>query len=77
MGRRNDVAAVQLANALCSRCACVDRSLDRADIAAHHNGNEAGADLLLADEMNVGRLDHGVGRFHGADQAAGFHHTEC
>ena len=69
------MAAVQLADALCCGSACIDSSLDCADIAANHNGDEAGADLRLADQMNVCCFDHGIGCFDGADQAAGFNHS--
>ena len=33
-----------------------------------HDGHEAGADLLLTDQMNVCCLDHGIGCFDSADQ---------
>ena len=36
---------------------------------------EAGADLLLTDQMNVCCLDHGIGCFDSADQAAGLDHA--
>ena len=49
------MGAVQLADALCGGSACVDSGLDSADIAADHDGHEAGADLLLTDQMNVCR----------------------
>ena len=55
--------------------ACVDSGLDSADIAADHDGHEAGADLLLADQMNISCLDHGIGCFDSADQAAGLDHA--
>ena len=77
MGRGDHMAAVKLADALCSGSACVDSSLDSAHVAADHNGDQTGADLLLADEMNVSRLYHGVGCFDGADEAAGLDHSQC
>ena len=71
------VTAVELADALCGGSACVNSGLDRADVAANHDGDQAGADLGLADEVDVCSLDHGVGSFNGADEAAGLNHTKC
>ena len=70
------MGAVQLADTLRSGGACVHSGLDGADIAADHNGHEAGADLLLADEMHIGCLDHRIGRFDSADQATSLDHTK-
>ena len=39
------------------------------------DGHEAGADLLLTDQMNVCCLDHGIGCFDSTDQAAGLDHA--
>ena len=69
--------AIQLAYTLSCRRACVDRRLDCTDIAADHHGHKTAADLLLADQMDVCRLDHGVGCFNGPDQASGLYHSEC
>ena len=41
------MGTVQLADALCGGSACVDSGLDSADIAADHDGHEAGADLIV------------------------------
>ena len=71
----DNVYAEQFANALRSSSTSVGRSLDSADIAADHDGHEAGADLLLTDQMNVCCLDHGIGCFDSADQAAGLDHA--
>ena len=70
------MGAVQLADALCGGGACIDSGLNSADIATDHDGHEAGADLLLADQMNISCLDHGIGCFDSADQAAGLNHTK-
>ena len=64
------------ADALCGGGACIDSGLNSADIATDHDGHEAGADLLLADQMNISCLDHGIGCFDSADQAAGLNHTK-
>ena len=41
----------------------VRSGLDRADIAAHHDADQPGADKLLAGQHHVGGFDHGVGSF--------------
>ena len=40
------------------------------------HGHVAGADVLLADEDDVGRLDHGVRGLDGADEALGLDHSQ-
>ena len=66
----------ELADLLGGRCACIRGGLDRADVAAHHDGDEAAADLLLADELDVRGLHHGVRGFDGGDKAARFDHSK-
>ena len=66
----------QLADAAGGRGAGVGGGLDRADVAADEHGDVAGADVFLADQDDVGGLDHGVGGLDRADEAAGFDHAE-
>ena len=54
----------------------VHRGLDRAHIAAHHDGDQAGADLLIAHQRNVGGLGHGIGRLDGGHETLGLDHTQ-
>jgi len=58
------------------RRACVGGGLHRADIAANHHRDVAGADVLFSDQRDVRRLDHRVGRFDRSDKPFGFHETE-
>ena len=76
MGPRNDVHRHQLSDAPRRRGTGVSGGLHRTDVAAHHHGDIAGADVLLADEHDVGRLHHGVCRFHRSDEPFGFDHPE-
>ena len=69
------MAAVQLADTLCGSCACVHSGLDSAHIATNHDGDQTGADLLLANETDICGLNHCVGGFDGADQTTGFDHA--
>ena len=48
---RDDVDGDELADLLGGCRARVRGGLDRADVAAHHDGDETAADLLLADEL--------------------------
>ena len=73
---RNHVDGDEFADAAGRGGTGVGRGLDRADVAAREHRDVAGADVLLADEHDVGGLDHRIGGFDGADQAAGFNHSE-
>ena len=66
----------QLADAARGGGAGVGRGLHRADVAAHQHGDVAGADVFLADQRDVGGLDHRVGGFDRADEAFGFDQPE-
>ena len=49
---------------------------DAADVPLDQGRDKAAADLDAACEINVGRLEHGVGRLDHADQARGFDHAQ-
>ncbi len=51
-------------------------AFDRADVAAGEHRHVSGADVLLPDEHDVRRFDHGVGGLDGADETTGFNHAE-
>ena len=68
--------ADQFADAPRGRGAGVGGGLHRADVAAHDRGDEPGVDFLPADEHDVRGLDHRVGGFDHADQAARLDHAE-
>lgn len=50
--------------------------LDRAHVAADHHSHQAAAHVLLADQGDVGRLDHGIGRLDGGHETLGLDHTQ-
>jgi len=70
------VNADELADAPGGRGTRIGRCLDRSHIASDDRGHEAGVDLLPADEDDIRRLDHRVGRFDHADQPARLDHSE-
>ena len=74
---RDDVHADEFADAAGGRSAGVGRGLHRADIAPDDGGDQAGIDLLPADEHDIGGLAHRVGGFDHADESACFDHPEC
>ena len=76
MRTRNDVHRHELADAARRGGAGVGRGLHGRDVAAHDGGHVAGADLLPADQRDLGGLDHGVGRLDHRDQPFGFDHPE-
>ena len=51
--------------------------LDRADVAAHHDGHKPAADGNLAGKHHICRFDHGVRRLNGGDKPLCFYHTQC
>ena len=53
VGSGNYVRSDNLAERACSCSACVNSSLNCADVATNHDGNQTGTDLFLADEGNV------------------------
>ena len=65
-----------LSDAFCGALAGFRRRLHRRDVAAHDGGDEPSADLLVADELDLGRLDHGVGGFDHADETFDFDHSK-
>ena len=54
----------------------IGRRLDRRDIATHDRGHEPGIDFLPPDKDDVRSLDHRVGGFNHADEAACFDEAE-
>ena len=76
MRARDDVHRHELADAPRRRGAGVGRGFHGRDVAAHDRGHVAGADLLPADQRDLGGLHHRVGRLDHRDQALGFDHPE-
>ena len=54
----------------------VGRRLDGADIAAHENGDIPSPDVFLADQHDIGSLDHRVSGLDGTDEAHGLYQSE-
>src|SRR6202012_4720984 len=52
------------------------RGPHRAHVPGHHDRDQAPADLLPADQPDVGRLDHGVSGFGRPDQPERFDHAQ-
>ena len=76
MRPRDHVDRDDLADALCRALARFGRRLDGRDIAAHHRGDVPATGLLVADELDLGRLDHRVGGFDHADETFDFDHSK-
>ena len=60
--------AIEIADSLCSCCACFNRSLNSTDVAAYHNGNKTGTDLFFAHKGNVCSFYHCISSFDCADE---------
>ena len=67
----------ELAHALGRGCTRVGGRLDGAHVPADHHGHQTAAHMDLADEGDVGGLDHGVGRLDGRDETLGLDHAQC
>lgn len=68
--------ADQFTNAAgCSRT-CIGRCFDCAHLSADHHSNVATADLFLADQVDPGCLDHGVGSFDSSHEATRLDHSQ-
>ena len=76
MRARDDVRADEFADALGGLGAGFHSRFDAADIAFDHDGDEAAADLDLANEGDVRCFDHGVAGFDAAHIAFGFYHAD-
>ena len=63
MRTRNYVHGNEFADAARGGCAGIRRGFYRAYVTAHHHRDVARADIFLADQDDVGGLDHGVGSF--------------
>src|SRR3569623_2740876 len=73
---RDHVDRDDLANALRGALAGLGRRLDGRDIATDDRGDVAAAGLLVADELDLGSLAHGVGRLAHADETYDFDHSK-
>ncbi|EZH78035.1 hypothetical protein AT59_22960 [Aeromonas hydrophila AD9] len=64
-------------DALCGFHAGVHRGFHGPYVAFHHGGDQARADVLIADQLDVGGFAHGIRRFNAGHQAFGFNQTQC
>ena len=53
----------------------IHRCFHRADVAFHHRGDQAGADVFIADKLDVGGFTHRIRRFNAGHQTFGFNQT--
>jgi hypothetical protein len=69
--------ADEFADATRSGCACIGGGFDSRDIAAHNRRHESRADLLVANERDIGGFDHRVRRLNHRHQTFRLNHSEC
>src|SRR5215207_1925774 len=74
---RDDVDADEFADTARGGGAGVGGGLDGGDVAADDGRDEARADLLVADQRDVGGLHHRVGRLDHRHQPLRLNHAEC
>ena len=66
----------QLADAAGCCGAGIGRRFHGTDVTAREDRHIPSADVLFADQDDVGGLDHGIGGLNGADEATRFNHAE-
>ena len=71
----DDQRGHHFANALGRFDAGIHRRFHRADIAFHHRGDEAGTDVFIADQFDVGGFTHRIRCFNAGHQTFGFNQT--
>ena len=75
MRTRDDQRGHHFADALRRFNAGIDCRFYRADVAFHHGGDQAGADVFIADKLDVGGFTHRIRRFNAGHQTFGFNQT--
>jgi hypothetical protein len=55
----------------------VNRGFYCSDLTADDSGDQSGVDLLIADQLDVGRFDHSVRRLDHRDEPHTFDHSKC
>jgi hypothetical protein len=71
----DDVDADEFADAAGGCCTGVGRVLDGGNVAADDRSDKSGADLFIADELDVRRFYHRIGRLDHCDKAFAFNHS--
>ena len=70
-------AAISLPRSVDFGFARLDRGGDRRQVAADDHGDVAAAELLLADDLDVGRLAGRVDRLEHGGETLGFDEAQC
>jgi len=63
------------ADICCGDRACVSGGLDRTDISAYEDGDQARPDTLGSDQCDIGGLDHRISGFNGSNETSRFYHS--
>src|SRR5262245_20391115 len=73
----NDLHADDLADSPSGCGAGVGRAFHRGHIARDKRRDEPAAHLVPADKLDIGRLEHRIGRFEQGNEALRFNHSQC
>ena len=73
---RNHLHADHFANPPGRVGAGIGRGLDRRHVAGHERRDHAAADLVPAQELDVGSLQHRIGSLEQGDEALGLDHAQ-
>src|SRR5207245_6567540 len=73
----NHVYGDDLAHTAGGFSACIDGGANGRHVATESDGHQAAADLVLLDELDVGRLERCIAGLDGGDDAFGFDQSDC
>ena len=76
MGPGNHMDRDQFAYLFRCRSTGISGSFHRTHIAPNHDCHKAASHLFLSHQLNIGRLDHGIGCLNSTDEAFGFDHSQ-
>ncbi len=76
MRARDNMDGDDLADLLRPTRSGFDRRFDRRDVAPYDGGDEPAAGLLIGDQLDLGRLDHRIGRLDHGGVALGLDHPQ-
>jgi hypothetical protein len=67
----------QFANSPGRSSTSISRSFNRTYVTANEDRHVTCSDVLLAEQLHIRGLDHGISSFNGANEPLGLNHSEC
>ena len=73
----NNVGCNNFTKRVSSCRACLNSSLNSANVTAYHYAYKTGTDLLRTNEYNVSSLNHSISRLDSSYDTSGLYHSKC